>query len=95
MKKVPEFLKPLKKARSIVTGQASRFAFSNFDQAFPFSMHANCTELLSHVEVIKPKKVYTLYGFDSEFAAIVRQKLKIPARPIKMAREIPTLEDYL
>ena len=47
------------------------------------------------MKAINPKKVYTLYGFDSEFAAIVRQKLKIPARPIKMAREKPTLEDYL
>jgi len=95
LKKMPEFLRSLKTTRSIVTGQASRFAFSNFDEAFPLSMHANCSELLNHVEAINPKRVYTLYGFDSEFASVVRQKLKIFARPIKMAKEKPTLEDYL
>ena len=95
MKKVPEFLKSHKIKRSIVTGQASRFAFSNFEQAFPFSMHANCVELLNHVESIKPKKAYTLYGFDSEFASIIRQKLKLQARPLKLAKEKPTLEEFL
>ena len=95
LKKVPDFLKSRKISRSIVTGQASRFAFSSFEQAFPFSMHANCNELLNHVEAVNPRKVYTLYGFDSEFASIVRQKLKIFARPIKMAKEKPTLEEFL
>ena len=95
LKKMPNFLKNHKVSRSIVTGQASRFAFSNFDQAFPFSMHANCNELLKHIETIKPTKVYTLYGFDSEFAAIVRQKLKTFARPIKFAKEKLTLEEFL
>lgn len=95
LKKIPDFLKSRKTTRSIVTGQASRFAFSNFDQAFPFSMHANSTELLNHVEAINPKKVYTIYGFDSEFASLVRQKLKIFARPIKMAKQKPTLEEFL
>ncbi len=95
LKKLPDFLKSRKISRSIVTGQASRFAFSSFEQAFPFSMHANCQELLNHVEAINPKRVYSLYGFDSEFASIVRQKLKIFARPIKMAKEKPTLEEFL
>ena len=95
LKELPEFLKSHKISRSIVTGQASRFAFSSYEQAFPFSMHANCSELLNHVEAINPKKVYTLYGFDSEFASVVRQKLKIPARPIKLAKEKPTLEEFL
>lgn len=95
LKKPPEFLKSRKIARSIVTGQASRFAFSSFEQAFPFSMHANCNELLNHVKAINPKKVYTLYGFDSEFASVVRQKLKLFARPIKLSKEKPTLEEFL
>ncbi len=95
LKEIPEFLKERRIARSIVTGQAARFAFSSFEQAFPFSMHANCNELLNHVQTINPKKVFTLYGFDSEFAAIVRQKLKLFARPMKLAKEKPTLEEYL
>jgi len=94
-KEIPEFLKSHKISRGIVTGQASRFAYSSFEQAFPFSMHANCKELLEHVKVVNPQKVYTLYGFDSDFAAIVRQKLKLFARPIKMSKNRLTLEEFL
>ncbi|NPD89658.1 MAG: hypothetical protein HGN29_13160 [Asgard group archaeon] len=94
-KELPEFLKDHKTSRSIVTGQASRFAFSNFEQAFPFSMHANCNELLEHIKAINPKNVYTLYGFDSELSAIVRQKMKIPSRPLKLAKKKFTLEEFL
>ena len=94
-KELPIFLKDHNTSRSIVTGQASRFAFSNFEQAFPFSMHANCNELLEHIKAINPKKVYTLYGFDSELAAIIRQKMKIPSRPLKLAKKKFTLEEFL
>lgn len=93
-KEIPEFLKSHKISRGIVTGQASRFAYSSFEQAFPFSMHANCNELLEHVKAVNPQKVYTLYGFDSDFAAIVRQKLKLFARPIKMPKNRLTLEEF-
>ena len=94
-KELPIFLKDHNTSRSIVTGQASRFAFSNFEQAFPFSMHANCNELLDHIKAINPKKVYTLYGFDSELAAIIRQRMKIPSRPLKLAKKKFTLEEFL
>jgi putative mRNA 3-end processing factor len=94
-KELPVFLNNFDTSRSIVTGQASRFAFSNFEQAFPFSMHANCSELLYYVKTINPQKVYTLYGFDSELAAIIRQKMKIPARPLKLAKKKFTLEEFL
>ncbi|MCG3221630.1 MAG: MBL fold metallo-hydrolase [Candidatus Heimdallarchaeota archaeon] len=94
-KELPVFLKDHKTSRSIVTGQASRFSFSNFEQAFPFSMHANCNELLEHIKAIDPKKVYTIYGFDSDLAAIIRQKMKIPSRPLKLAKKKFTLEEFL
>ncbi|MHA1952556.1 MAG: MBL fold metallo-hydrolase [Candidatus Heimdallarchaeaceae archaeon] len=94
-KELPVFLKDHSTSRSIVTGQASRFAFSNFERAFPFSMHANCNELLEYIKVINPKKVYTLYGFDSELAAIIRQKMKIPSKPLKLAKKKFTLEEFL
>ena len=58
-------------------------------------MHANCSELLKHIEMINPKNVYTMYGFDSEFASIVRHKLRIPSRPLKLAKKNLTLEEYM
>ncbi|MHA2357366.1 MAG: hypothetical protein ACXABK_01175 [Candidatus Heimdallarchaeaceae archaeon] len=93
-KEIPPIISNQKISRSIVTGQASRFAFANFEQAFPFSMHANCNELLEYIKKINPKKVYTLYGFDSELASIVRQKLKTFARPLKLTKEKLTLEEF-
>jgi len=57
-------------------------------------MHANCNELLEHVKAVNPQKVYTLYGFDSELAAIIRQRLKLPAQPIKLSKKRLTLEEF-
>ncbi|MBY9000321.1 MAG: hypothetical protein KGD64_05370 [Candidatus Heimdallarchaeota archaeon] len=94
-KKLPSFLDGHKITRAMVTGQAARFAYTKFDQTFPFSMHVNSTELVNFIEKIKPKKVYTLYGFDSELAFLVRHKLKIPSRPLKLAKKKPTLDEYL
>ena len=94
-KKLPTFLEGYKTERAMVTGQAARFAYRNFDQTFPFSMHANSSELLSFIEKTQPKKVYTLYGFDSELASLVRHKLKIPSRPLKLAKKKPTLDEYM
>ncbi|MCK4895202.1 MAG: hypothetical protein KAS47_00200 [Candidatus Heimdallarchaeota archaeon] len=92
---LPSFLDGYKVSRGMVTGQAARFAYRKFDQTFPFSMHANSQELVNYVEKIKPKKVYTLYGFDSELASLIRHQLKIPSRPLKLAEKKPTLDDYL
>ena len=58
-------------------------------------MHANNRELLEFIEKIKPKKVYTLYGFESQLAGSVRHKLKIAARPLKLSKKKPTLIEYL
>jgi len=93
-KEIPSFLQKEKISRGIVTGQASRFPYSKFEQAFPFSMHANCHELLEYIKAVKPEKVYTLYGFDSEFAAIIRQKLDLFARPMNLAKKKTTLEEF-
>ncbi|MHA1687670.1 MAG: hypothetical protein ACTSYD_14940 [Candidatus Heimdallarchaeaceae archaeon] len=93
-KNIPEFLKPYKLSRAIVTGQATRFSYSRFDQSFPFSMHANFHELLSYTKEINPKKVYTVYGFDVELAKAIRTKLRIPAMPLKRAGKNLTLQDF-
>ena len=92
-KKPPSFLEEHRIARGILTGQAARFAYSNFQQSFPFSMHANFGELLEFVEKVNPKTVYTIYGYDSELAAVIRNKLKIPSRPLKAIGKT-TLEEF-
>jgi DNA ligase-1 len=44
------------------------------DAAFPLSDHAGYDDLLRHVENVAPKRVLTLHGFASEFAADLRAR---------------------
>ncbi len=69
--------KNLGKTRTaILTGWAvdptCRFRYK-VDAAFPLSDHADFSELLQLIQVVNPKKVYTLHGFATEFAATLRE----------------------
>lgn len=44
------------------------------DAAFPLSDHAGYDDLLRHVEAVAPRRVLTLHGFASEFAADLRER---------------------
>jgi len=43
-------------------------------EVFPLSDHADYPELLSFVEKVKPKRVLTVHGYTTEFAADLRQR---------------------
>jgi len=62
---------------AIVTGWAMdsscRFR-SGTDAAFPLSDHADFAELIEMVERVQPKKIYTVHGFTTEFAATLRDR---------------------
>jgi len=95
-KKIPEKIikEKIKVKRAIVTGQAARFNYTSFEKAFPFSMHANTKEIEEYAKKIKPKKIYTLYGFESELAAYLRKKINVDARPLKIANEKLPIEEF-
>jgi DNA ligase-1 len=44
------------------------------DAAFPLSDHADYTDLLRYVELVKPQRVLTLHGFAAEFARDLRAR---------------------
>ncbi|WP_211325644.1 ATP-dependent DNA ligase [Roseimicrobium gellanilyticum] len=44
------------------------------DEVFPLSDHADYPELIRCVEEVKPKVVYTVHGYTSEFARDLRQR---------------------
>ncbi|MSU24640.1 MAG: MBL fold metallo-hydrolase [Opitutus sp.] len=44
------------------------------DAAFPLSDHADFPSLLRFVELVQPKRVFTLHGFAREFAATLRAR---------------------
>ena len=47
---------------------------SRCDEAFPLSDHADYDELLRYVELVQPKRVLTVHGFATEFAADLRRR---------------------
>jgi len=44
------------------------------DAAFPLSDHADFDDLLRFVEMVDPRRVYTLHGFARDFAATLRER---------------------
>ncbi|MDQ6860517.1 MAG: DNA ligase, partial [Verrucomicrobiota bacterium] len=44
------------------------------DAAFPLTDHADYTDLLRYVELVRPKRVLTLHGFAAEFARDLRER---------------------
>ena len=44
------------------------------DAAFPLSDHADYPDLIQYVELVRPKRVFTLHGFASAFAADLRAR---------------------
>ena len=44
------------------------------DSVFPLSDHADYGELMEMVDLVKPKRVYTLHGYADEFALDLRRR---------------------
>ena len=44
------------------------------DAAFPLSDHADYNDLICYVDLVQPKRVFTLHGFASEFARDLRER---------------------
>ena len=68
-----------------------RFA-RDLDVAFPLSDHADYDELLSVVEAVDPRKVFTVHGFVDELASAIERDLGYPSQALK--RNQSTLSDF-
>jgi ATP-dependent DNA ligase I len=44
------------------------------DTAFPLSDHADYNDLIRYVELVRPRRVFTLHGFAAEFARDLRER---------------------
>jgi DNA ligase 1 len=44
------------------------------DAAFPLSDHADYSDLLQYVELVRPRRVFTLHGYANEFAEDLRRR---------------------
>ena len=64
-------------------GHLYSFASKGVERVFPLSDHADFNQLMTYVEQSDPHQVFTVHGYDKQFAKSVRQKLRIPACPLK------------
>ena len=75
---------------AIVTGwavdRAARWRYG-VDAAFPLSDHADYNDLVAYVQRVNPKRVFTVFGFDGEFAADLRSR-GYNAQPLKGAMQM-------
>jgi Cft2 family RNA processing exonuclease len=78
---------------AVLTGWALSRNYSDGMAAFPLSDHCDFNQLLAFVESVEPKKVFTVHGFEREFAKTIREKLRIPASPL-LARAQKLLTEY-
>jgi Cft2 family RNA processing exonuclease len=53
------------------------------DRAFPLSDHADYKELLGFITGVSPEIVYTIHGFDKEFAKDIQKNTGINAMHLK------------
>jgi putative mRNA 3-end processing factor len=67
--------------KAVATGWAVRAGYENFS-SFPLSSHADFSQLIQFVRETKARTVYTFTGYTETFAAYLRKKLKVDARPI-------------
>ncbi|HEX3034221.1 MAG TPA: MBL fold metallo-hydrolase [Thermodesulfobacteriota bacterium] len=83
-----------KKKIGVVTGWAldKTFVKSVFraDEGFPLSNHADYNELLQLVEITKPKIVYLIHGFSTEFARTLIKR-GFNAKPLETPSQLKLL----
>jgi Cft2 family RNA processing exonuclease len=92
-----EMVRKIKRRRVIyLSGWALREASRSeldADVLIPWSDHADFDDLLRHVDAIAPRRVFTLHGFASDFAAILESR-GIPAEPLAGREErAPVVDD--
>jgi putative mRNA 3-end processing factor len=75
----------------VVMGWAIDKAFTKSlfkaDEVFPLSNIAGYDELIQFVEIVKPKEVYLVYGFSTEFARTL-QKRGFNAKPLETPSQL-------
>lgn len=71
-----------KEASASATGWALRWSRSG--SVFPLSSHADFPQLLSFVEAVKPRKVYTCFGQVTDLARAIERRLGVEAKPLPL-----------
>jgi Cft2 family RNA processing exonuclease len=70
-------------ATALVTGWGVSHGFG-VDRVFALSDHCDFYQLMDYVRQSKAKRVYTVHGYEREFAAELRSSLGVEARPLRL-----------
>lgn len=72
-----------------VVGRATGWALTDrlSDSCFPLSSHADFYQLLKFIEESSAKEVYVFTGFTDSFAAYIKRKVKVEAKPIPVVTQ--------
>jgi len=74
--------------KKVASAKASGWPYLGFyDAVFPLSDHADFNQLLEYVKAAEPKQVFTMHGFAKEFAAHIRRRYGITARPLEKGQQ--------
>lgn len=68
---------------AMATGWGMLYTFPGVDKVFCLSDHSDFYQLLDYVRQSEAKTVYTVHGYEDEFAREVRRRLKVNAKPLK------------
>ena len=70
---------------ALLTGWGSLYSFASkgIERVFPLSDHADFKQLIDYVEQSDPHQVFTVHGYEKEFALEVKKRLGIPACSLK------------
>jgi len=85
----PEFLEGLagqtgrETLSAMATGWGLLYTFPYVDKVFCLSDHSDFYQLLDYVKQSEARTVYTVHGYEEEFAKELRRRLKINAKPLK------------
>jgi Cft2 family RNA processing exonuclease len=68
---------------AMATGWGLLYTFPYVDKVFCLSDHSDFYQLMDYVKQSEAKTVYTVHGYEEEFAHELRRRLKINAKPLK------------
>jgi Cft2 family RNA processing exonuclease len=81
-----DFLDSLTTQTGRQTLAAMVYSFPGVDKVFCLSDHSDFYQLLDYVKQSGAKEVYTVHGYEDEFAREISRRLKINAKPLKGAQ---------
>ncbi|MEM3852225.1 MAG: hypothetical protein QXP70_04415, partial [Methanomassiliicoccales archaeon] len=93
-------LPPHVRHRTVIAGASGWYAESGarykagLDEAFPLSDHCDFQDLMEFARKCDPSVIYTVHGFQEQFASELRSELQVEAIPLSRRKGQSHITDY-